>query len=179
MNETVQLIPLVCVKCQTPIPAQPDEVAWVCEQCQQAQMLDDQHGLHAIQIQYAKGILANARGKPFWVASGHVTLRARATYKGDQSTDAAALWSTPRLFCIPAYEVSLEQLADYGTRFLLQPPAFQPGPPSRFEPVRVAPADLQALGEFIVLSIEAGRRDDLREVQFELKLEDAQLWILP
>jgi hypothetical protein len=170
---------MLCVNCQAPIPAQPEEVAWVCELCHQAQMFTEENGLKAIQVQYSASIPANTRGKPVWVATGQVTLQSRLTFKGDQSSTATAFWQTPYRFFIPAYNLGLEQIAEVGTRLLLQPPAIHPGTPTPFEPVTILPADLQALGEFIILSIEAGRKDDLKEVRFTLQLGDAELWVLP
>jgi hypothetical protein len=47
---------------------------------------------------------------------------------------------------------------------LLQPPALQPGSPARFEPATLALDDLQATAEFIVMAIEASRKDKLKQV---------------
>jgi hypothetical protein len=51
-------------------------------------------------------------------------------------------------------------------------------PAAPFLPVTVPPGDLKALGEFLVMSIEADRRDALKTMEFTLTLEPAQLWVL-
>jgi hypothetical protein len=178
----VELIPLVCLKCDTPLPAQPDEVAWVCARCGQGLLLNetDARGLSPLAVQYAAGLDPNRKGKPFWVADGSVQLQ-RTIYAAlsDKTGEARQLWSQPRRFFIPASEVPLQTLADLGPRLVLNPPALQPGPAGSFEPVTVAPADLPALAEFIVLAIEAGRSDMLKQVQIKVSLSEPVLWVLP
>jgi hypothetical protein len=39
--------------------------------------------------------------------------------------------------------------------------------------------DVSAAAEFIVMAIEAGRKDKLKELDFSLKLSTPVLWILP
>ncbi len=150
MVRPVELIPLVCLKCDTPVPAQPDEVAWVCTRCGQGLLLNesDDRGLSPLVVQYAAGLDPARPGKPFWVAEGSVQLQ-RSTY--------AAL----------------------GPRLVLNPPALQAGPLAPFEPVTVSPEDLPALAEFIVLAIEAGRSDMLKQVQIQVRLSEPVLWVLP
>jgi hypothetical protein len=62
---------------------------------------------------------------------------------------------------------------------LLHPPALQPGPAVPFEPVTVAPTDLPALAEYIVLAIEAARSDMLKQVTIQVSLSAPVLWVLP
>ena len=179
MNRPVELIPMLCIRCQAPLPAQPDEVAWVCQPCQQGQQLSEEGNLQALEVHYAASIPAAATGRPFWVAQGRVQIRQRQTYQGNQSRDAQAFWQTPRLFFVPAYALPLEQLVQTGTERLRQPPALQPGPPAAFSPVNFLPSDVRPLAEYIILAIEAGRKDDLRSLEFDLQLDPPQLWVLP
>ena len=62
---------------------------------------------------------------------------------------------------------------------VLQPPAIQSGPPVRFAPVTLAMEDIRPMAEFIVMAIEAGRADMVKDIQFDLKLSTPALWILP
>lgn len=180
MDKPVELIPLVCPQCSTPLPAESDEVAWVCSQCGRGWSLEEERGLAPLQVEYAAGIPANAVGKPYWMAEGQVSLQRLAYGSGQQqSQEAQEFWRLPRLFFIPAYTCSLEELLERGTRLLLQPPALQPGPPARFEPVTLAQEDLRATAEFIVMAIEAARKDKLKQVDFNLRLSSPALWVLP
>ena len=55
----------------------------------------------------------------------------------------------------------------------------EPVSPGRFLPVTTPPEDMQSLAEFLVVTLEAERRDALKEIGFNVKLEEPQLWILP
>jgi hypothetical protein len=176
----IDLIPLVCLNCSTPIPASSNETAWVCAQCSQGLALDMQEGLRPLQVYYAEGILPNTRGKPFWVAEGQVNLQ-RDVYRsaGKSGQEAMEFWGDPRSFLIPAYSLPQEDLLAQTTRFLLQPPALKSGPQAPFEPVTLSMEDIQPVAEFIVMAIEAGRKDMLRNIRFSLNLSTPSLWILP
>ena len=182
MVQPVELIPLACLKCDTPLPAQADEVAWVCARCGQGLLLDEsaEKGLLPLEVYYTAGIEPNRKGKPYWVVEGAVQLeRTIFASFNDKSKEAGELWSQPRRFFLPASEMPLQTLADLGPRLLLNPPVLQPGPPAPFEPVTVSPADLPALAEFIVLAIEAGRSDMLKQVNIQVALSTPALWVLP
>jgi hypothetical protein len=182
MVQPVALIPLACLKCDTPLAAQPDEVAWVCTRCGQGLLLDEsaENGLALLEIQYASGLDPQRKGMPLWVVEGRVQLeRTIFASFNDKSREAQELWAKPRRFFIPASEVPLKTLADLGPGLLLNPPTLQPGPAAPFEPVTVSPADLPALAEFIVLAIEAGRSDMLKQVNIQVNLSAPVLWVLP
>jgi hypothetical protein len=179
MSKAIDLIPLVCTRCQTPIPAEPDEVAWVCAQCGQGLLLDEEKGAAPIAVNYAAGIPANQKGWPFWVANGQVTIAQRRIYgSGDQGRQAAEFWQPAHRFFIPAFNSPLDQLIAWGASLLQRPPALQPGPPAGFAPVILHLEDIQPVAEFIVLGIEADRKDKIRGVDFTLQLSAPELWVL-
>lgn len=182
MDRSVELVALNCVRCSRPLPAAPAEVAWVCAQCGQGQRLDDVQGLVALEVNYAVGERHGQRqgqlGRPCWVLEVQVRVQ-RQTYRGDESQAAGQFWSQPRQFMIPAYDCSIDALLSEGLRMLGQPPELQAGPPGPFLPVTLALEDVTAAAEFIVLAVEAARRDQLRQVQFSLEAGPPSLWVLP
>ncbi len=184
MAQPVELIPLVCLRCKAPLPAEPNEAAWVCAQCGQGMRLDEEKGLVELAVNFAQavnftaGIPNGAKGKPFWVADGSVALQ-RETYSGNMSREAGMFWSQPHRFYVPAYNLTLETILETGVTFLLNPPALQPGSPAPFEPVVLPIEDVRGTAEFIVMAVEAGRKDMLKDVQFSLQLSDPVLWVLP
>ena len=180
MARPIELIPLVCLNCGTAIPASSNEMAWVCAECGQGMALDVQKGLTPLQVYYAEGILPNSRGKPYWVTEGQVNLQ-RDVYRssGKSAQEAVQFWSGPRGFLIPAYSLPQEDLLAQTTRFLLQPPALKAGSQAPFEPVTLSMEDIQPVAEFIVMAIEAGRKDMLKNIRFTLDLSTPSLWILP
>jgi hypothetical protein len=185
VDQQIVLIPLVCVRCSTPIPAMTEEKAWVCANCGQAMSLDEEHGLVPQLIYYSSDILPDTLGKPYWVSEGQVDLQ-RVSYGSDkgQRGEALRFWSQPRRFFIPAYQANLEQLLAQGIQYLVQPPQFKEGNmPSgaavRFSPVTLDTRDVKSAAEFLVVAIEAARPDKLKELTFDLKLSPPSLWILP
>ena len=98
---------------------------------------------------------------------------------GKSAQEAAQFWGGSRRFFIPAYSISQEELLAQTTRFMLQSPGLKPGPAVQFEPVTLSIEDIQPVAEFIVLAIEAGRKDMLKNIHFTLKLSLPSLWILP
>jgi hypothetical protein len=178
-NLPVQLILLQCPKCQTAVATQPGEVAWVCETCGQGLLLDEVLGAKLIDVFFSAQIPINQSGRPYWVSLGTVSAMIRETYKGDERKAMTEYWSNGRLFFIPAWNLAVEQVVNEGVRLLSQPVTMNPGGRTRFNPVTVTPRDVQALAEFMVMSVEAARKDALRHLDFIIKLEPPQLWILP
>jgi hypothetical protein len=176
----VKLIPLVCMQCAQPIQAQPDEIAWVCDTCQKGQTLCADGTLQALSVFFSPQIRPGSRGRPFWVTPAQVTINIRETYRGNNAADSAAFWGSQRLFYIPAYQASLENVISTGMGLLKSPVYIQPpGAVMPFLPVTTGMEDIRPLAEFIVLAVEADRKDQLKEVKFDLRLRQPQLWVLP
>ena len=181
MQAPVELVPLRCLRCDTPVPAEPDEVAWLCAQCGQGLLLDEAKGLAVLEIQTAPGIPPGALGRPFWVASGQVRLQ-RETHEGfigRRTGQAERFWAEPRRFFVPAFTCPLDELLELGSFLVQQQPALQVGPPARFQPVTLPPDDVAALAEFVVLAVEAGRKDNLKRMDVAVTLGSPALWVLP
>jgi hypothetical protein len=174
------LVPLQCPNCQTPLPALPDEVGWVCGQCGQASVLDEAEagGLRPIAIQYAAGIPSGAKGRPFWICMGSVALR-RDTYSGDRSRESEQFWGNGRRFYIPAFKCPLDQLVSMGVDMVTRQPDLQPGSPAWFLPLTASMEDIQPLAEFVVVGVEASRSDKLKSLALNMNLGEPELWILP
>ena len=179
MSQGVRLIPLLCTRCQAPVAAKPEEVAWVCEQCGQGLLLDETKGAVPQNIFFSASIAQNGVGWPFWVARGQVTITKRDTYSGNQSKAATEFWAQPHLFFVTASRQTIEETVTMGVKLLRAPVAMQSGARNRMQPVVMPPGDLRALAEFMVMSIEADRSDAMRELLFKLDLDPPQLWILP
>lgn len=181
-QKPVSLVPLQCVKCQAPIRANVDEVAWVCEQCGQGLLLastpSGNISTAKIEVFFSSAVQQGKPGYPFWVTSGTVNITRRDTYRGNEGKAAQAFWSAPRLFYVAAWAASLDDLVGTGVRRLYEPVPMQAGSQVPFLPVVTLPSDLRPLCEFMVMSVEAARSDYLKHVEFDIKLLTPQLWIL-
>ena len=179
MSALIELIPLRCPQCQTPVPAQIDEIAWACQQCGQGLLLHDVDGLEPITIHYAEGIPTGQPGKPYWVAEGTVRLD-RDAYGafGKRTREAEEFWGQPRRFFIPAASLPLEEMLAAAVHLLKHTPSLNPGPAVPFAPVTLAVEDVKTLAEFVVMAVEAERKDKVEKVKFTLQLHAPELWVL-
>lgn len=178
MDRPVELVPLLCLRCSYPIPAQVEEVGWVCTQCGQGNLLDEARGLIPLEIYYSAALAPQASGKPYWTVDGRVLVQ-RDTYKGSQLKESEKFWAQPRRFCIPAFQCTLDLLLTQGKQMLFQPPILQPGSPAPFLPVVLPFQDVRASVEFLIMAVEAERKDMLRNLSFEVDLQPPVLWVLP
>ena len=179
-NNAPTLLPLQCLKCQSSLPAEVDEVAWVCATCGQAMLLDESQptGLSPLEIHYEADVRSGERGRPFWVAQGVVVVT-RQTYRGNEDRQAQEFWQKPRTFFVPAFACSLNDLVSLGMQFLHQPIAMMQGQPAPFLPVKLSPGDVRPMAEFIIMGMEAERKDMVKSVQIQLNLAPPVLWVLP
>jgi hypothetical protein len=59
------------------------------------------------------------------------------------------------------------------------PPELTDGDPRSFLPVTLSPVDLPALIEYLILSVEASRKDKIKKIDISVALETPVLWVLP
>ncbi len=179
MTTSVQLTVLKCVRCSAFVPAQEEEVAWVCAPCGQGLQLTEA-GLAALTINWAAarpGAPA-LRWLPFWVSRGTVRFARRESYRGSRAPDA--LWNVPRRFYIPAFALPLPAMQTLGADLTRRQVALKAGSPQgALSGCTLHLADARQAAEFIVLSIEAAQSDKLKRVDFTLQLEAPALWLLP
>lgn len=175
----VRLLPLVCPRCATPVPAATDQVAWVCAQCGQGMLLSDEKGVTPLDVFFSAELKSGQTGRPFWVTPITVIPGRRDTYSGDRSAEMREFWAAPRLFFVAAWTLALEDLVKLGAEMLRHPVNISAGTPAPFQPITLAPGDVRPLAEFIVMSIEAERADALKTLSFDLELKAPQCWIIP
>lgn len=179
MSDPISLVLLRCVKCSTPVPAEPNEIAWTCQTCGTGNLLHEDHGLEQIKIHYSAGIPQNVNGRPFWVVPANVDID-RKTYTTfrKRTNDAERFWAQKRTFFIPAYSVSIDDMILLGTHYLRSPVELEDGGAVPFLPITQKLEDIQALAEFLVMGVEAERSDKVKTVNFTMKLNEPELWIL-
>jgi len=177
MTEPAGLVALDCVRCQVPVPAEPDEIAWICQNCGQGLLLDETTGLKAITVQATAAQGQVQAWKPFWVSYGRVRISRRESFGRDAPPDPR--WGQPVRFVVPAYATSVEAAVALGVGFLERPPALQPGEARPLTGATILPGQVAPLARFVVLSIEAAREDKLEAIEFTVELEPPALWCLP
>lgn len=181
MTLPVELVPLRCLRCDTPVPAEINQVVWACDRCGQGLLLDEKEGLLTLEIHYSTGIDPDGKGKPYWITRGQVSLtrQAHREWSDIDQRVAQSFWEDPRVFVIPAYTLPMEELLERSMKTYPKLPGYSEGPPVPFEPVTLSPSDLPSLVEFIVLADEAGREDNLKSIDISVELDTPHLWVLP
>ena len=190
MTTAIELVPLKCVRCETLIQADEEEVAWICPQCGQGLQLTPA-GLSALPVFVAGAWGATdsknkpARWLPFWVFTAAVNITRRDSYGGIDPRPGLN-WKEPRRFYIPAFTASLEQLQTLGAELTKEQPPLTPGQYGRGDRAptladcTLPPDEALHVAEFVVLTIEAQRLDKLRQVQFTIENPTPpELWLLP
>lgn len=177
MSGGVELILLKCPQCSTPVPAEEDEVAWVCATCGQGLQLGEA-SLLPLRVHWSAPRKPQAAWLPFWVFTGTVRFGARESYGG--RGEASTFWAQPRSLYVPAFVVPLPQLEALGGELTRRQVPLQDGPAAG--PVKqctLLPEDARRAAEFIVATLEAERKDVLRNLSFTLDLGQPELWMLP
>jgi hypothetical protein len=180
----MKLIALLCPSCQQPLAPAMDHVVTGCLHCHQAVYLDEA-GPRQQKVYYA--VPANDQDRayhPLWVFSGQVHLDRRETQSGGKGSqrDAEELWGAPRRLYVPAWELSLPTAQAAGSQLIQSQPDFEFGPRpegATLLPAVIDTADALKLLEFIVLAIEARRKDWLKQLDFRIVAAEPQLWALP
>ncbi|MBE2222933.1 MAG: hypothetical protein IAF02_15415 [Anaerolineae bacterium] len=181
----MQLIALKCPTCGQNLKPQSNEAVVVsCGGCKTAVSLH-QSGLKAINVQYA----ASSSNKveawlPLWVFTGKVNIKRRESQGGSKGADkdAAKLWSSVQRLFVPAWQEPVQQARAIGSQFVVRQPAFKMSEPTDdmlMTEATVTPEDGLKLLDFIVLSLEADRKDWLEDLQFEIQTTGHELWAIP
>ncbi len=180
----MKLVLCRCPECGQPLKPENAHIIVACENCGTAVHLGDE-GLAPIEVGYAEprpGVEV-LEWRPFWIFRGQVHIRRRETQGGGSSGDRSArLWSQPRYLYVPAWNLTLKQVQGIGSGMIARQPVYQlvsRPPEARLLPVVLSVEDAQKMIEFIVLAIEARRKDWLKRLEFELELKEPVLCALP
>lgn len=181
----MKLLALRCPQCgQNLAPQDNEAVVTMCGHCYTAVTLH-QTGLQTIDVTYAAPSTDRVDGwLPVWVFNGRVNLQKREAQSGDKgaSKDAAQLWQKVQRLYAPAWNLPAGHARSLGSQMVQAQPLFQPIPhpdDALLMEVVIAPEDGLKLLDFIVLTIEAERKDWLRDLKFNIEATTPNLWAVP
>jgi hypothetical protein len=177
----MKLLLLRCPQCNQALSPGNDDVVIQCPNCRSAVAIGD-GGLSLLPVLYAAASQTPETWLPFWVCRGHVTIQTRRT-QGGRSADeeSRAFWGRPRQVYIPAWACPLDEARELIRQLLVDQPrltAAQPGE-ATFTSATIAPEDGRKLLDLVIVGIEAGRRDWLQDLSYDLRLDSQVLWLLP
>ncbi len=175
------LVVVRCLSCGKPLAPGGDDLVIACPQCGAGLFLADE-GPQPIEIQYAQPSLAQAATwRPWWIFRGSVNLIRRETQGGNRSDEARQFWAQPRVLSVPAWELSITAVKQAGLQLLKQPPVLKAIPwPSgaQLTPAVVSAEDARKMLEFLILTLEAGRDDWLKTLDFQIEAGPPELWAM-
>ncbi len=175
------LVVVRCPSCNNALTPGDDDLVIACAQCGAGLQLADE-GLRPIEIQYARTNLAKVSlWRPWWIFKGRVNLIRRETQGGNRSDEAHKFWAQPRVMGVPAWELSLGAVKSAGVQMLKQPPALNAMPRpngAQLTPAVVSAEDARKMLEFLILTLEAGRDDWLKSLDFQIEAGPPELWAI-
>lgn len=157
----------------------------LCPQCKTAVFFSDQ-GLQAIPVTYGapEAGASAAEWYPFWLLPARVEITSRSVQSGNRTDAEMAqrFWAEQRPMFVPAWDLPARAARELGSRMLHEKPAYRAIDRPESAGMHVAtidPDDARKLLEFIIVTVEANRRDWLRDLQFQVEVGTPQLWALP
>ena len=181
----MQLVALKCPTCGQNLKPQRNEAVVVsCGNCKTAVSLH-QSGLKAIDVKYAAPSSANVETwLPLWAYTGKVNIKRRESQGSSKGADkdAAQLWGSAQRLYAPAWAEPIPQARQIGSQFVVRQPVFETIDPTEsmmLQEATITPEDGLKLLDFIVLSLEADRKDWLEDLQFEIQTTGYELWAIP
>jgi hypothetical protein len=182
----MKLLALRCPQCNEQLVPTDDEAVIVgCRQCFTAVSLH-QTGLHPLPLQYATPAKqAPLVWLPMWVFHGLVRITDRTSQGGARGEDkkAAEFWQSERRLYVPAWRTPPGAVRELGSQLIQAQPQFQPlsthPDKAAIQDVIFDQAAALKLLDFIIISMEAQRKDMLQKVSFEIRTRQVDLWAVP
>jgi DNA-directed RNA polymerase subunit M/transcription elongation factor TFIIS len=181
----MELLALKCPTCGQNLKPQSNEAVVVsCSNCKTAVSLH-QSGIKAIDVKYAAPSSDNVEAwLPMWVFKGKVNITRRESQGSSKGADkdAARLWNAANRLFVPAWQEPVRQAREIGSRFTVHQPSLESIEPTEnmvMKEATITPEDGLKLLDFIVLSLEAERKDWLEDLQFEIQTTGHELWAIP
>ncbi len=180
----MKLLALRCPTCTQPLKPQNRDVVVLRCGCGTAVSLH-QSGLTTVTLQFAAPAVETFDAwLPLWLFNGRVHITNRQTQGRNKQAqqDSEQLWNYPRRLYVPAWEMPTETASQLGGDLVQRQPNFertdQPANAPFVEAV-IRPDDALKLLEFVVLSVEAARKDWLKSLDFHIETTTPQLWAIP
>ncbi len=181
----MKLLALKCPVCGQRLTPKHDQVLVMeCGQCGTAVSINHTTGISQTAVQYAQAKENAEVWLPMWVFDAWVRITSRQTRKGDGRSEKASheLWRSPRQLFVPAWTLDTQTARQLGTKLIENQPQLQavdkPNGTVMTEAI-VTQEDALKLVEFIILSIEAERKDWLTDLKFEIQTNATNLWVIP
>lgn len=185
----MKLLALRCPHCNAGLAPGQADVVVQCANCHRAvTILEDD--IRLIDTRYAAPDRKDPQTwVPFWGFEGAITIQSREAQNTSLSPtgwfsarDSQEFWGRASRFLIPAWNLELKRARELAEDLIKQQPEFRviERPENAvFLPAVVTPQDARKLLELVVVTIEARRKDWIKEIEFTAEMGPPALWILP
>ena len=180
----MKLVLLRCPNCARPLAPDNDDVVFMCTNCFTSVSID-QRGVQVANVRFALPTRADVRTQrwlPYWVYHGRVKMLNRETQGRSDNKASQLQWANPQRMYVPAWAISMQVAQEIGSKLIQRQPAarFIERPEGAYmEAAVVSPEDAMRLLEFIILAIEARRKDWLKALDFQIDAAEPELWAMP
>lgn len=182
----MKLILLRCPNCGEPLNPDNDDVVIACSNCHTTVAIAV-NGPQKMTVRYAvhgNKPVSGQRWFPFWVFEGRANILRRETQGGSRSgrKESEKLWRSSRRLYVPAWDLDLHNAQEIGSQLIQKQPDIQfveHPENAQLISATVTPKDARKILEFVILAIEARRRDWLKDLEFDLEINDPELWGMP
>lgn len=188
MSPGFTLVPLDCPACGAPLAAEADDVVFYCTACRSGYRHDPEapRALAPVDVAFVLAPTTPAAGwLPFWVLPARLEILRRdasggllagllgvlAGREGEAPPDPA--------FLIPAFHLPIDRLVRLAVRYTTEHPNLGERLGERLTGGVHAPEDAAKLAHYALITVEAEKRDTLRDLDYRLELGTPRLLGVP
>ena len=188
MSRGFELVPLDCPACGAPLAAEADDVVFYCTACRSGFRHEPRapRALAPVEVGFVLAPTTPAAGwLPFWLLPARLEIVRRdasggllAGLLGLLSGGGGEAPADPA-FLIPAFELPIERLVDVAVRYTTERPNFGERLGERLTGGVHGPEDAAKLAHYALITVEAEKRDTLRDLDYRLELGAPRLLGVP
>lgn len=182
--ESFKLIAVKCKNCASGLTVEMNDTIVYCSSCGSGwEIINDD--LQPIEIGFARP-LVNGQGevvyKGFWLVDAYVKINSKDASGGLFSSFFGSSNKTEGkiLFYVPAFWMTIDSVKNLGSQFTLRNPVSSPQKYNvKVTGFTFSKDDARKIAEFIFLSAEAEKKDTIRNINYEMKVNSYSVLGIP
>lgn len=195
MSGGFALVPLDCPACGAPLAAEADDVVFYCTACASGFRHEPEapRALAPVEVAFVLAPTTPAAGwLPFWLLPARLEIVRRDAAGGllagllgllggggDGGREGEGEAPAEPAFLIPAFELPIARLVDVAVRYTVERPRLGERLGERLTGGVHSPEDAAKLAHYALITVEAEKRDLLRDLDYRLELGTPRLLGVP
>lgn len=183
--EDFKLIAFKCPSCDSGLGVEINDNVVYCSSCGNGyEIVDDK--LVPIEVNFAKPLISGSGDviyRPFWLVNSYVKINSRDATGGWTSNLFGGNTNAMEgnvLFYVPAFWMTIESAKLIGSQFTIKNPVASPQKYNvKMTGFNFSKEDAKKITEFIFLSIEAEKKDTVRSIDYDIKINNIQVLGIP